>query len=343
MTFQFKPNRCVIELTYSCNLRCATCIVWTADYASSRMRTQPCLNMQELKTVQCSLARCGIKRITYLGGEPFLRKELLPLAAHARSRGISAAVVTNGTCVSRATARNVVDKQPFDIVIFSLDGPPAVHDRIRGIPGTFQRAAAAIRDIQKFKKTAKAKFPRIFIYVTVSSINTPSLESMLDTARELDAQAIRFISASCLDSALIKKTNALFTVPAIRRHSYAVGPQLAIPVSQLPSLRRRFARMEVYARTIGMRFLLEGFLRNGKAAPACAVLGKELVISASGNVYPCPMLPEYTIGNVRTHSLESILSASGTEQKTRRLFELSAAGKLPVCRQCCVEKIARSS
>ncbi len=339
MSFHFRPSRCVIELTYKCNLRCATCTIWTKDYASSRMRSRQCLTVKELKNLQCSLAGCGIKRITYLGGEPFLKKELLPLAGQARNLGISTAVVTNGTRVNRGTARQLVDKNIFDIVIFSLDGPPSVHDRIRGAAGTFERAAAAIRNIQKFKKNARAGIPKVFMYVTVSALNHAAVESAMETARNLDVQAVRFISVSCLDTAMIKKTNALFNAPVIRRHSYSVGPELGIPAEELPSLRKRFARMETYARAIGARFMLEGFLRSGRRIPECAVLGKELVISVSGDVCPCPMLPEYTLGNIRKDSLESILSSDAAEQKTAFLFKLCAGGKLPVCRQCCVEKL----
>jgi len=337
--FRFRPKRCILELTYNCNLRCQTCMLWTETYKSSRMRTRRYLTIEQIKNIQASLLKSGIERLTYLGGEPFLRKDLLALAAHAQNCGLSAAVVTNGTLINHPIIEKIIREGIFDVMIFSLDGPQLIHDRIRGIAGTHQRATEAIKNIQKLKKTKKLKMPKIFLYVTVSALNWDYIESMVKTAQKLDVNAIRFLSASCLDDAIIRKTNALFKSTVIRSHSYAVGAQLKIPKVQLPLVIKRLARVEDYAKKIGIRFQVEEYLRNGKGSKACHFLGKDLVISPYGDIHPCPMLPEYAIGNVIETPLDKIICDSSAVGRVERIFALCSRKKLPVCSECCVEKV----
>jgi radical SAM protein with 4Fe4S-binding SPASM domain len=263
----------------------------------------------------------------------------LKLADHARALGLSTAVVTNGSLINRRITEEIIKKNLFEIMIFSLDGPEVIHDNIRGIAGTFKKATEAIKNIQKLKKSKKLKYPRIFLYMTVSKLNYDYIESMVRIAQQLDAHAVRFLSASCVDNTIINKTNALFKSPVIAIHSYAVGHNLRIPKDKLAILTKQWNRLEKYTKKIGLRLQAEDYLRNVKGAGACRFLGKDFVISPYGDVYPCPMLPGYTIGNVINTSVYRIMRNNSAIKKVKRIFELSLSGKLPICRECCVEKI----
>lgn len=294
----------------------------------------------QIKNIQQSLAKSGIKRLTYLGGEPFLRKDLLTLAKHAKSCGLQTDVVTNGTLINRSIVEKIIMGKLFNIIIFSLDGPSPIHDSIRNVTGTYDKVNDTVINIQKLKKLKKLNCPRIFLYITLSRLNYGYIESIPPIAQKLDVNAIRFQLISCLNNTIIKETNALFNQPVIKNHSYAIGTHLKIPEEKIPLVIEQLTRVEKYLKKIGKAVQIEEYLRNKKGAQTCKFLGKDFVISPYGDISPCPMLPEYILGNVIETPIDKILCDTSIDTKVRKIFELCNSKKLPVCKECCIEKIS---
>jgi radical SAM protein with 4Fe4S-binding SPASM domain len=333
--FCFSPSRCIIELSYLCNLRCKTCNIWQKPkFENSRE-----LSTENWKTVQKGLSQAGITRVTYLGGEPFLNKSLLGLARNAKENNISPAVVTNGTLIDNDTAQELVNERVFDIIIFSIDGPQDVHDHIRGVKGTFQKAVTAIDILQKTKKKQKKKLPKIYIYTTLSSLNFNSIDEIALLAQKYDVNALKFLSVSCVSEDVINKTNELFDKKAIRGHSYGIPDDLRLPSEQLLRIRQRLAKVRERAKKIGLKLFIEEKLINDNSAGVCGFLGHDFVISAAGDVYPCPMLPDLQIGNVLKTNVGEMLSDKAVLNKMEKVNELSNNKMLAVCKECCVEKL----
>ncbi len=296
--------------------------------------------MDEIKALQKSLFRSGIKRITYLGGEPFLNPDITDVSKNAKSLGLSRAVVTNGTAVPEGLIENIIREEIFDIIIFSIDGPENVHDNIRGVKGAFRKAVETLKNIQKLKKSLKLRRPKIYIYCTVSALNCDYLGEVFSLAQKLDAAALKFLSASCLTEELIEKTNSLFCTQALSDHSYAVKKELKIPEKELPQIRKELTALIKRSAEIGIKLIVENFLSEEKTSKECGIIKNDFVISAFGDIYPCPMLPELTIGNVRNKSLDKILTEPGTQDIIKNIYGMSSSGKLTVCRECCVEKLS---
>lgn len=332
--FHFKPDRCIIEVTYQCNLRCQTCNLWQNISKGNYLGTD------EIKYIQKLLSQSGIKHITYLGGEPFIRKDLLILATDAKNYGLQVNVVTNGTFINQSMAKEIINEKLFNTIIFSIDGPTSIHDNIRGITGTYEKVEDTVVYMQKLKKLEKLKKPKIFLYITLSRLNYNYIESMPSIAQKLDINAIRFQLISCLNNTIIKETNALFNQPVIKNHSYAIGSHLKIPEEKIPLVVEQLTRVEKHLNKIGKTVQVEEYLRNKKGAQTCKFLGNDFVISAYGDISPCPMLPEYILGNVIETPINKILCDSSIDTKVREIFELCNSKKLPVCRECCIEKIS---
>lgn len=333
-SFHYNPKRCILEITYACNLRCRTCSVWTQYFIKKRGVPANLATVDIIK-IQRLLAGNGLKRITYLGGEPFMRNDICDIAAQAQGLGISPAVVTNGTLVNQKIVHLVTDKKLFDIMIFSIDGPEHIHDSIRGVPGSFNLATGAIQRIQKIKKKKKLKYPRIFMYVTLSAMNYLYIEKLLSIAQQLDVESIRFLSASCLEKTIIERTNRLFKSPAVTCHNYEVPADLTIPANKRAFVRDSLLALRDRVRAIGITLQVEEILQNSKGVKSCRFLGKDFVVSPQGDIYPCPMLPGYTIGNILKTSLQDIFM----NKKLENLIILSYKKKIPICSECCVEKI----
>lgn len=291
-----------------------------------------------IREIHQELVSEGVEKITYLGGEPFLHPDLCDMAKHAKELGLQRAVVTNGTVLTEKLAARIVEEDLFDILIFSIDGPQAVHDRIRGREGIFKAATDNIRFIQKLRKSLHKQFPKIYLYTTVSSLNAETADQMLSVAQKLDAHELRFVSASYVSEEISNKTNILFGCEALSLHSYSAGPEIKIPEGQLISLRQRLEALQSHARKIGLRLSIEDYLTGNSSAGNCLFVGKDLVISFNGDISPCPMLPQYTLGNLMQKPLKEIMSSPETLTRVNTIMEHFASRSMPVCKECCVEK-----
>ncbi|MCB4792694.1 MAG: radical SAM protein [Elusimicrobia bacterium] len=336
----YKPVRCILELSYACNLKCKTCNIWEKQKFADKKNCRKKLSLERIKELNKELSQAGIKRVTFLGGEPFLNKDLLDISAHAKSCGLSTAVVTNGALIDTSAIQDIVYEAPLDIIIFSLDGPQAVHDGIRGVQGTYKKLEETVSAIQKLKKKNKKRYPKIYIYATVSGFNYNYLTDIFNFAQKNDVNALKFIAVSKVTAADMEETNKNFKLPAITSHSYAVTGDIALDNKSLAAAQSQLAIISEKAKKIGLKFLVEEYLLNSKGTKACVFAGKDFVISAYGEIYPCPMLPDYLIGNINETSLKDILESHVSQEKFKELNDLSISRRMSVCRSCCVEKLS---
>src|SRR5512135_1266225 len=142
------PTFVQLRLTNLCNLRCKMCGQWgdtgiyrsqsAADAGDGALERARIL---ELLGAKRQLALADYVRlldelaparpiVSLFGGEPFLYPDILPLIREIKARGLTCTVITNGGRLE-ALARDLVEAG-MDSIAVSIDGPPAVHNRIRG-------------------------------------------------------------------------------------------------------------------------------------------------------------------------------------------------------------------
>lgn len=124
--------------TRRCNLHCAHCYTDSFDREYSDE-----LSTAEAFAMVDSLAGSGSPVLLISGGEPLRRPDVIDVARHAVSRGMRAVLSTNGTLITDDVARSLADAG-LSYVGISIDGPPAVHDRFRGMIGAFEASLAGI-------------------------------------------------------------------------------------------------------------------------------------------------------------------------------------------------------
>jgi len=139
------PETVSLLLTYACNLRCAMCGQW-GEGGSSKYYTPEILSrrlsLSDIEAVVKDLSRRAIlpPAVTLFGGEPLLFSDIIGVISLIKKAGMRVNIITNGTLLPRH-ARDIV-AAGLDEIIFSLDGPPPVHDRVRGREGVFEEARA---------------------------------------------------------------------------------------------------------------------------------------------------------------------------------------------------------
>ena len=140
------PFSLVISVCYRCNSRCHTCNVWK-KHASE-------LTLEEWDRIFAKIGRTPYY-LTFTGGEPFLRSDLVELiaSAYAHCRPEVITLPTNGL-LSEAIPRKVeeilrVAPRSKLGVNLSLDGIGKQHDAIRGVPGNYARALETYRALRE--------------------------------------------------------------------------------------------------------------------------------------------------------------------------------------------------
>jgi MoaA/NifB/PqqE/SkfB family radical SAM enzyme len=141
-----KPLDVICEISYLCNLECPTCFRWTSKPDEHE------LTAEEWKQVLAKLkAWLGTFNLTFTGGEPFLREDILEIFKYASESGIVIGVVSNGSFIDKTLARQIV-ASGLDGLTLSLNSMvPEIHNKTRGTNGAFDEVMTAIDNLQDRK------------------------------------------------------------------------------------------------------------------------------------------------------------------------------------------------
>lgn len=157
----------VWNATRRCNLHCLHC------YTDSMDRPYPGeLTTEESHAVIEDLAGYGVPVLLFSGGEPLVRPDLLELVSAASQRGLRAVLSTNGTLITRETARSLADSG-ISYVGVSLDGLEPTHDKLRGKRGAFQESLRGIH-------LCMEEGIKVGVRFTLTKRNSADLEALFD-------------------------------------------------------------------------------------------------------------------------------------------------------------------
>ncbi len=165
------------EVTRSCNLACGHCraSALCGPY-EGELGTKECLRLLD------EIAAVGKPVIILTGGEPLLRTDIYEIASYGDKLGLRMVLATNGTFVTEAVAKKLIESGIRRVSI-SLDGPDAAsHDSFRGVSGAFAEALAGIEALKK----AGLEFQ---INTTITQANLAQIKEIHDLAHRLGAAA----------------------------------------------------------------------------------------------------------------------------------------------------------
>ncbi|MEL5848624.1 MAG: adenosyl-hopene transferase HpnH [Candidatus Igneacidithiobacillus chanchocoensis] len=135
------PLVLMLEPLFRCNLACAGCgkIDYPDDVLDRRLSTEECIGAAE---------ECGAPIVSIAGGEPLIHKEMPEIVDGLIQRKRFVYLCTNALLLKK----RMDDYRPSPYLTFSvhLDGNEHRHDDSVCQPGTYRRAAEAIREaVQK--------------------------------------------------------------------------------------------------------------------------------------------------------------------------------------------------
>jgi len=150
-----RPINLTFSVTNQCQSRCRTCGIWKLYQTRPEKKSEE-LGLDEIEKIFRSMGHITVFNIS--GGEPFLRPDLVDiirLACKYLSPGIIH-IPTNGLAVKRITAGvgeilAFLSKHHPGIQLTvkpSLDHIGKKHDKIRGVPGNFDKVMTLINALK---------------------------------------------------------------------------------------------------------------------------------------------------------------------------------------------------
>jgi Y-X(10)_GDL-associated radical SAM protein len=242
-----------------------------------------------------ALARLGAREVTLIGGEAYLRSDWTEIVRAVRARGMRCTLQTGGRNLTEARLGAAVEAGLQGIGL-SIDGLAPLHDELRGVPGSFDRAVAAVR-------LARALGIPVGVNTQIGARTMDDLPELLETIADAGAKNWQIQLTVAMGNAVDHD--------AILLQPYQVGELMPL-VDRL--YRRGLERGVVLGagNNIGYFGPYEHLLRGlGDASvhwTGCAAGRNVLGLEADGTVKGCPSLRTdgYAGGNVRDATLEDI-------------------------------------
>ena len=335
------PEWLVLGVNNLCNMHCLMCDVGLANvdttFYANLMGSQPVnmpLALFERIADQAVAHWPGVK-LGFAFTEPLIYPHLFDALAMARARGLHTAVTTNGLQLDRKAGP--LAAAGLDEVFVSLDGPPDVHDRIRGHAGGFARAFTGLTALTRILGG-----PGCAVFCVVTEWNAGRLVEFAERFRDVPLRKLGFMHALFTPQSVADAHNATFgdrypaTVANLGQHDATRMDfeALALEIEQLRAAALPFPI--VFAPDLRTpdqlrRFYLEADVPMGRR---CNDVGRTLMIKSDGSTVPAHgRCYNIDAGNVYERTLPDIWQGPVL---TRLRQDLDAAGGLlPACSRCC--------
>jgi MoaA/NifB/PqqE/SkfB family radical SAM enzyme len=301
-----------------CNCRCMMCDIW-------RIRQTREITARDLEPHLTSLRALQVRWVVLSGGEPQLHSDLSALTSLFRTNGLRVTLLTAGLLLE-AHAASVADT--IDDVIVSLDGPPEIHNQIRGVPRAFELLAKGVEAVRRHR-------PGIVVNgrSTVQKSNFRYLRETVRTAKEIGLNSISFLPADLVTDAF----NRTPPWPTTRQAAVALDSEEVNELDQEISLLTHELREDIAGgyivesaeklRRIGLHF--RAYLgQTAPVAPRCNAPWVSAIIESDGTVRPCFF--HRALGNLHALPLLEILNSPDAVEFRRNL----KIPENPVCQRC---------
>lgn len=316
------PVHAVWEITLACDLKCLHCGSRAGSRRPRELSTEECLSLIS------QLARLGTRAVTLIGGEAYLRRDWVEIVRAIRGHGMDCTLQTGGLHLTaeRIDAAVAAGLQGAGL---SIDGLAEVHDRLRGVLGSFDAAFKALYLLRE-------RGLPISVNTQITTATVPQLRELMD----------RIINAG------VTSWQVQLTVAMGRAADH---PELLLQPYELLELMPLLA--ELYREGLKRGLLIQPGNNIGYFGPyeslwrgsgdervhwtSCNAGQNSIGIEADGTIKGCPSLPTspYAGGNIRDLTLSDIWRTAPELSFTRARTADDLWG---FCRDCYYADVCRA-
>jgi radical SAM protein with 4Fe4S-binding SPASM domain len=284
------PSNAFLEITYRCNLRCIHCGL--EPYLNQGTGDE--LTFSEIVRIFDQFFEAGVLGVSFSGGEPLCRPDLLDIMEHARKTGLFFGLKTNGTLITEEIAR-ALKKMGITTVNVSLYGAtPETHEHVTRVAGSFEKS---IRGIEILKSNSI----RVGIKTSIMKCNFHQDADISALAKQLGVPYN-------LDPVILPKFGQPGSADEIRINDEQLRQLI---------LRKKW---------INLDFTRFGDDKHGHIL--CGGGRVRFSVSPYGDVFPCPLWHVH-LGNLRRQSFNDIWNGEAA-----KMIRAITIDDFPDCVKC---------
>jgi MoaA/NifB/PqqE/SkfB family radical SAM enzyme len=284
------PYKVTFVATYHCNFRCQMCNIW-------QKKSKDEMTPDEVERFFRQYSQFRWVHLT--GGELFMRRDLDDLIA-AIQRGCKSLFLLNfpttgwfgdkTVALIESTLKRGVGRLMTTI---SIDGPRAVHEELRGLPGSWDRGIDTFRRLRGIKRPNY----QVVVGMTLMERNAALVNDTIAAIREVIPD--------------FQQSELHLNVGHESGHYFANLGKAAVTGHHAEILRA----VDEHRKRTGSRFhpvkfledryqaLIPKYYETGKSPLPCTALSSSCFIDAYWNLYPCSIWDE-KIGNLREQNFD---------------------------------------
>jgi sulfatase maturation enzyme AslB (radical SAM superfamily) len=134
----WRPVYAVWEITLRCDLACRHCGSRAGHARPDELSTREALDLVR------QMAELGVREVTLIGGEAYLRDDWLDIVRAVRAQDMQCSTTTGARGITDEIARSA-KAAGIQSASVSVDGLRATHDRVRALDGSFDAAMRGLR------------------------------------------------------------------------------------------------------------------------------------------------------------------------------------------------------
>jgi MoaA/NifB/PqqE/SkfB family radical SAM enzyme len=315
VNFPYKLNFC---LTYKCNSKCLSCDIWKIK-STNELTTNEIRNFFKYSN--------KFSWIDITGGEVFLRKDIVEIAdiilqsckdlyhLHIPTNSI----VTQLTVDKIKQILNLSPKPNKFTITLSIDGPPELHDRVRGAENNWTSVMKAYSELRKYEN----KSFKIFFGFTLSQLNSGKFnETVLAVQSEFPEVKYEDFHMNIAHTSDHYYNNGNFNIGLDNNKDRFIN--------EVEEFRLRKKRIFNPINNLENKYLslAKKYIETGITPIECKSLSSSIFLDPYGNVFPCSIWDK-KIGNIRKYeyNLNSLLE----EKAIKKIRKTIAEKECPNC------------
>jgi Y-X(10)_GDL-associated radical SAM protein len=294
------PVHCVWEITLACDLKCRHCGSRAGKSRSDELSTAECFEVIE------ALARLGTREVNLIGGEAYMRRDWTDLVRHVKDNGMRCLIQTGGRNFNKKFIEMAVDAG-LDGLGVSINGLEDLHDYLRGVPGSFNRAIETLNAANEAGIVTS-------VNTQIGSRTAPDMHGILDKIIEVGAVSWQLQLTVAMGNAV--DNDELLLQP------YKLAEIMPLLAELYPRAQANNV-LVVPGNNIGYfgpyEHLWRGLGDDRFHWTGCSGGHTVIALEADGLVKGCPSLEsrEFGVGNIREMTMEDMWHRSETMKFSR--------------------------
>jgi MoaA/NifB/PqqE/SkfB family radical SAM enzyme len=322
----------ILFVTSRCNAFCQTC------FYHAELNQPGDMTFAQIEKVSRTMP--PITDLWLSGGEPTLRRDVVDIIdTFVKNNGVDRVIIpTNGLVKSRVyeIVDHALGQYPkLDLYLnIALDGYGKTHDRIRGVPGNWEKALDCIRSLYPLKEKYTHRF-RLNVNTVVCAANYTEIEALSEFMWEnfrLDGQYFNIIRGETLVGDSIKQVPAE-VLPRMYAHVSKLTKRYGDRMFADDDAGRRFVKNVAYVGTITTHYRTQhaNFQQSTPWPFPCTAGETTAVIDYNGDVRACELREKFATLSDYDYDFGALWVAQGRETELNAID----GGKACWCTHVC--------